>query len=297
MYQIAQFMTNLFGLKSLVFSLFLSCFTNLSAQNEHAFKIYTAKGKSISYKKMQESSSKKELVLFGEFHDNPIAHWLQYELMLSLYDEHRTNLVLGFEMFEQDQQGVVDRYLSGELNEKQFKDSCRLWENYTTDYKPLLDFAKDKKLTCIASNVERKYASLLFKKGRAALDTLSPLIRSQMADNYFNLDTTLSQYIAVREMFPSKGKGMVEAQAFKDATMAKFIMKEMKNNKVVLHFNGAFHSDYFQGILWYIQEEKPAVKALTISTVSQKNINKLDAENLGKADFIICVPESMTKTH
>ena len=49
-------------------------------------------------------------------------------------------------MFEQDQQGVVDRYLSGELNEKQFKDSCRLWENYTTDYKPLLDFAKDKKL-------------------------------------------------------------------------------------------------------------------------------------------------------
>ena len=111
---------------------------------------------------MQESSSKKELVLFGEFHDNPITHWLQYELMLSLYDVHQTNLVLGFEMFEQDQQGVVDRYLSGELNEKQFKDSCRLWENYTTDYKPLLDFAKDKKLTCIASNVERKYASLLF---------------------------------------------------------------------------------------------------------------------------------------
>ena len=90
---------------------------------------------------------------------------------------------------------------------------------------------------------------------------------------------------------------MVEAQAFKDATMAKFIMKEMKNNKVVLHFNGAFHSDYYQGILWYIQQEKPAVKALTISTVSQKNINKLDTENLGKADFIICVPESMTKTH
>jgi uncharacterized iron-regulated protein len=90
---------------------------------------------------------------------------------------------------------------------------------------------------------------------------------------------------------------MVEAQAFKDATMAKFIMKEMKNNKVVLHFNGAFHSDFYQGILWYIQQEKQAVKALTISTVSQKNINKLDAENLGKADFIICVPESMTKTH
>jgi hypothetical protein len=79
--------------------------------------------------------------------------------------------------------------------------------------------------------------------------------------------------------------------------MAKFILKSLQKNEVVLHFNGAFHSDYYQGILWYIQQEKPQINAMTISTVSQKNIDKLDAENLGKADFIICVPESMTKTH
>ena len=297
MYQKAHSMTKLFGFKSFVFFLLFSCFTKLSAQNDRAFKIYNSKGKCVSFKKMEAFSEQKELILFGEFHDNPITHWLQYELMLSLYGKHQTNLVLGFEMFEQDQQRIIEGYLSGELNEKQFKDSCRLWPNYDTDYKPLLDFAKDKKLACIASNVERKYASLLFKKGRAALDTLSPLIRSQMADNYFKLDTTLSQYIAVREMFPSKGKGMVEAQAFKDATMAKFILKSLQKNEVVLHFNGAFHSDYYQGILWYIQQEKPQIKAMTISTISQKNIDKLDAENLGKADFIICVPESMTKTH
>lgn len=297
MFQIYLFSVKIHVSKTLLVGICLLFFSTIFAQNERAFKIYNSKGKSVSYKKMCIFSDKKELILFGEFHDNPITHWLQYELMLSLYSKNKANLVLGFEMFEQDQQAILDRYLSGELNEKQFKDSCRLWPNYATDYKPLVDFAKDKKLVCVASNVERKYASLLFKKGRAALDTLSPSVRSQMADNYFPLDTTLSQYIAVREMFPSKGKGMVEAQAFKDATMAKFILKSMQENTVVLHFNGAFHSDYYQGILWYMQQAKPQIKAMTISTVTQKNIDKLDSENIGKADFIICVPESMTKTH
>jgi len=66
-----------------------------------------------------------------------------------------------------------------------------------------------------------------------------------------------------------------------------------------LHFNGAFHSDYYQGILWYLTQSTTAsqFKYLTISTVSQKNINTLEKEHLGKADFIICVPENMTKTH
>jgi hypothetical protein len=61
--------------------------------------------------------------------------------------------------------------------------------------------------------------------------------------------------------------------------------------------NGSYHSDFYQGIVWYIQQAQPDAPILTISTVTQENIGKLDEENLGKADFIICVPESLTKTH
>jgi uncharacterized iron-regulated protein len=236
-------------------------------------------------------------VFFGEFHDNPISHWLQFELMLDLFAQHQSNLVLSFEMFEQDQQAILNDYLNGKLSDKQFKDSCRLWPNYETDYKPLLDFAKEKQLKVIAANIQRKYASLLFKKGRAALDTLSPLIKSQMAAVDFPVDTTLSQYQVVKEMGAQMGANMVEAQAIKDATMAKFILAAMKNETRILHFNGAFHTDFKQGILWYIWKEKPEAKIMTISTVTQSNIYKLEKENSGKADFIICVPETMARTH
>ena len=247
---------------------------------------------------MTRESIDAQLILFGEFHDNPISHWLELELLKELFNQKGKKLILGFEMFEQDQQASLDRYLIGGITDKQLKDSLRLWPNYSTDYKPLILFAKENKLACIASNVERKYASLLFKSGRIALDTISPLKKSQMADLQFPIDTTLSQYASLNEMAAHMGGGnMLEAQALKDATMAKYILQELTNDNQIIHYNGAYHSDYYQGILWYIQQSKPLVKVTTISTVSQQKVNKLEKEHLGKADFIICVTESMTSTH
>lgn len=270
----------------------------VSAQTDQAFVIYNAKGKKVSIAKMTRESIDAQLILFGEFHDNPISHWLELELLKELFSQKGKKLILGFEMFEQDQQAALDRYLNGGITDKQLKDSLRLWPNYSTDYKPLILFAKENKLACIASNVERKYASLLFKSGRIALDTISPLKKSQMADLQFPIDTTLSQYANLNEMAAHMGGGnMLEAQALKDATMAKYILQELREDNQIIHYNGAYHSDYYQGILWYIQQSKPLVKVTTISTVSQQKVNKLEKEHLGKADFIICVTESMTSTH
>ncbi|MEY3099246.1 MAG: hypothetical protein RIS63_134, partial [Bacteroidota bacterium] len=237
------------------------------------------------------------------FHDNPIAHWLQLELTQQMFTEHGSNLQLGFEMFEQDQQTVLSAYVNGEIANEKLKDTLRLWPNYHTDYAPLVEFAKEKGLSCVATNIQRKYASMLFKKGRASLDTLPEHIKQQMAPLSFAFDTTLSQYQAMKGMGAHKGPGMgwrmVEAQAIKDATMAHFILHNStrKIGTVHLHFNGAYHSDFYQGIMWYVQQEAPQMNILTITTASQKDPRKLEKEHNGRADFIICVPENMTATH
>ena len=282
----------------LLFTIFQSI-----AQDFPAYVIYTSNGKKTTFDKLEDAAEGKELILFGEFHDNPISHWLQLELTKELFEENGANLQLGFEMFEQDQQELLSQYLLGNLTTKQFKDTVRLWPNYETDYAPIIEFAKTNKLFCVASNVQRKYASLLFKKGRKALDTLSAAIKTQMAPIDFVVDTSLSQY---REVFSmgghmgvNMGMNMLESQAFKDATMAQFILANpgRKAGTVHLHFNGAFHSDSHQGILWYVQQKEPNIRVLTISTVTQDDVRKMDKEHLGRADFIICVPESMTRTH
>jgi uncharacterized iron-regulated protein len=279
---------------SLVFFISLNAFS----QNESAFVLYNSKGKKVSYKKLKKSIVQQEYVFFGEYHDNPIAHWLELEVTKELFAVHGTKLQLGFEMFEQDQQMLMNEYLEGIVSEKTFEDSCRLWPNYKTDYKPLIMFAKQNKLFCVASNVPRRYASILFKKGRPALDSLTETDKSYIAPLNFVIDTTLSQYSALKDMEQHMaGSHLMEAQVLKDATMSHFILRNKKAENVVLHYNGAYHSDYHQGIVWYIRQAQPEAKIITISTVTQDNISKLDKENFDKADFIICVPESMTRTH
>ena len=180
---------------------------NSFSQEGKAYVIYNSKGKKVSYKKMQKSALVQDFVFFGEYHDNPISHWLELSLLKSLDQKHQTKLQLGFEMFEQDQQMLLNDYMDGIISDKTFEDSCRLWPNYETDYAPLLLFAKQHKIFCVATNVPRKYASLLFKKGRKALDSLSEIDKAYIAPLDFEIDTTLSQYAELKEMEAHMGGG------------------------------------------------------------------------------------------
>jgi hypothetical protein len=95
-------------------------------------------------------------------------------------------------------------------------------------------------------------------------------------------------------------QNLPKAQALKDATMAWFIFKNLQIGETFLHFNGSYHSDNHESTVWYLNEYNKRtatpLNIITISTVEQENLSKLDEENQGKADFIICIPADMTKT-
>ncbi len=266
------------------------------AQQKPAYILYNARGKAVGYEKMLNTLSSQDMVLFGEYHNNPISHWLQLKVTKALGEKRE--LVLAAEMFEQDNQDALNKYLSGEYDEKAFAANARLWNNYKTDYAPLVDYAKEKKLTFVASNIPRRYASLVTKGGFEALDTLPMLDKSWIAPLPIPYDSTLPGYVKMIEMMGGHGgANMPKAQASKDATMAHFSLKAWQPGKLLIHYNGAYHSDYYEGIMWYLKRANPALKIATITTVSQKDISKLEKEHFGKADFIICVDEDMTTTY
>lgn len=270
-------------------------------QDNPAYVIYTKNGKKTTYSKMIKEVLNKKLVFFGELHNDPIAHWMEYQMLDELYKKHGINLLAGSEMFEHDNASALDKYVLKAIDDKQLKDSCRLWPNFETDYQPMLDYAREQNppIPWIATNIPRKYASLVYKKGVAALDTLSAKQKGDICPLPYPVDTTLSQYAALMNGEMHMGNNFVYSQAIKDATMGYFISQNLKSNSVFYHVNGSYHSDFHQGILWYVNfyAKVPFSEMLTISTVSQAEIGKLEKEYLGKADFIICVPEKMTKTH
>lgn len=275
------------------------CTLYLFGQDKQAYVIFNEKGKKVSYKHLLKAASEAEIAFFGEYHNNPITHWLQYELTKDLATQNGNKLTLGFEMFEADQQQLMADFLSGKTEEKQFEDSMRLWTNYKTDYRPLVRFAKEKGIVCVASNIPRRIASTTFKKGRVALDSLDASEYAFMCDKNFPVDTSLSQYKMMLQMSSDHAKGLnfINAQAIKDATMAYFIDKYWTANTQFIHYNGAFHTDFDQGIIWYLKRLRPNVTYTTISTVEQDDFKKLEEEHIGRAKFIICVAPTMTKTH
>lgn len=283
-----------------LFFLFLS--TSLISWNQEtdkpAYIIYDSDGKEIKYSKMMKELNKAKIILFGEFHDNPIAHWLQFELTVDLFNSKRSNLVLGAEMFEADNQYIIDEYFKNQISAKSFQNECRLWPNYNTDYKPILEFAKTQKIPFVATNIPRRYAAMVHKKGVESLYSIDSSAREFIAPIPFEVDTTLSQYQSIlHTMRDHGGVNLVYAQAIKDATMAHFIMKNLAEKSVFLHFNGSYHSDYKQGIAHYLKKSITSSNIKTITTVTQEDISELSEENRKKADFIIAVPATMTRTH
>ena len=145
-------------MKKFILFLFLSWSAAVAfAQQKPAYVLYNAQGKKVSYSKPLKPQQGKDIVLFGENHNNTIAHWLQLELTKDLHEKRA--LVLGAEMFEADNQAPLDSYLKGEIDAKGLDTLARLWNNYKTDYAPLVKFAKANKLAFAATNIPRRYAT------------------------------------------------------------------------------------------------------------------------------------------
>ncbi len=277
--------------------LIVMCGTQIAmAQQKPAYILYNSKGKKISYSRMLQTVSEKDILLFGEYHNNAIAHWLQFEVTNDL--QKLRALVLGAEMFEQDNQEALSQFVQGKISAKQLDSSARLWKNYPTDYAPLVQIAKANQLAFAATNIPRKFASLVARGGFEALDTLSSIQKTWIAPLPVLYDSTLPGYKNMVAMMGGHGgSNLPKAQAIKDATMAHFILQYYRPGSLFIHYNGSYHSDFFEGIGWYLQQQRPDLKRVTITTVSQKDIHHLEKEHLGRADFIICVDEDMTNTY
>lgn len=276
--------------------LLLVCFNKTYSQNKMPYAIFSKDGKKTNYEKLIQKAQKTNLVLFGELHNNSIIHWLQFEFVCDLSENKK--LVLGAEMIESDNQEALNLYLNNKINQKKLDSLARLWPNFNTDYKPLVDFAKEKKIPFIATNIPRRFASMVFKKDLPVLETLTLQEKNWIAPLPIQFDLKLPGYKAMLQMQGGHaGDKMPKAQAVKDATMAYFIEKNQIENSIFVHFNGTYHSDNFEGIYWYLKQKNNNLNSITIATVEQSQLKKLNKEHLNKADFIIVVDENVTKTY
>jgi len=287
--------------KSVLLVLIVFLISAAMKSDKPAYQIFNLKGKNADYQEMLKAALESDIVFFGELHNSPICHWLEFEITKDLYEEKKENLVMGAEMFETDNQLLLDEYLSGIIKERNFEDEVKLWDNYKNDYKPLVKFALDNKIPFVATNIPRRYAALVNKKGLTALDSLTSEAKALLPPLPIAFDAELKGYKELVEMMKGAGGhdtlNIARAQAIKDATMAYFILQNWKEGKVFIHYNGTYHSNNFEGIVWYIRQEMPDLRIMTIASVEQDDLDQLIEENLNLADYTLCIPSSMGKSY
>lgn len=280
----------------------LFVFTLVSfAQNKPAYQLFDQKGKAAKYDKMIEDLAESDMVFFGEYHTNPISHWLQIEMAKSFFELKADKLVFGAEMFENGNQLVLDEYLAGFYDEKKMMpEMTQMWANYKTDYKPLVEFAKENKLRFIATNIPRRYASMINKKGIEVLKELSPEARAMIGpdlEKYFDASVYADMADKMGGHVPPNMLNIQTAQASKDATMAHFSLKYFKDGDFFFHMDGAYHSNNERGIIWWINQIQPGLNIKSITTVMQSEWDEMtDEEKAIIANYTIVVADNMTQT-
>ncbi|TRZ71037.1 MAG: iron-regulated protein, partial [Bacteroidetes bacterium] len=86
----------------------------ISAKSDRpAYRVFNSKGHAADYGDILKAAKNADVVFFGEDHTNPICHWLELQLAKDLFDEKKGQLIIGAEMFERDNQLLINEYLSG----------------------------------------------------------------------------------------------------------------------------------------------------------------------------------------
>ena len=143
-----------------------------------AYRVFRSDGQDATLDDVLAAMHAVDVVYIGEQHDDPVAHYLQAELLTQTYARqaqaaNARSMALSLEMFERDVQLILDEYLADLITETHFLRSSRPWKNYKTDYRPMVEFAKAHGMPVLAANAPRRYVNRVSRKGPASLDSLT----------------------------------------------------------------------------------------------------------------------------
>jgi uncharacterized iron-regulated protein len=292
---------------SLFYALFIaaSVFAQTDEQKKPSanFRIYDSSGKAVTLADVVNAMSKAEVVFIGESHNDAVAHQIELQLLegaalpyIAGDSEPGRPVVLSLEMFERDVQTTLDEYLGGLILEKQLLSDARPWNNYQTDYRPLVEYARMHKLPVIAANVPTRYANRVARMGRGSLSALSQGAKNWIAPLPYG-EASAAYAAKFRSAMSGMGGGhagdavqnFLDAQVLRDATMAYSISQALTGSRkpLVLHVTGIFHVEGRMGTVEQLEKYRPRSRALVIALIPATEATGTDAESLRKSgDFV-----------
>ena len=240
------------------------------------FTLFDAQGAQVELATLCNAMDDADVVFLGELHNDSTAHAIQLELLAWADATTRSTdrpLVLGLEMVETDAQTVLDEYLAGLVRERDWLAASRPWTNYETDYRPLVEFAREHGAAVVGTNAPGRYVSLVSRRGGVAvLDSLSASARAWLPPSSAPpSDPLAAKFMDLMGGMPHGAgptvEGMLAGQNLRDATMAWQIAQSLADHPgaLVIHVNGSFHSEGGLGIPEHLARLAPEARVLVVT--------------------------------
>ncbi len=296
------------------------------------FRVYSGDGALIPFADAIAKARCANAVFLGEEHGNAVCHYLEWRILTALAQTSGRPAALSLEMFEWDAQSVLTEYLNGWITERHFLRASIPWPGYRENWRPLVEFAKERGMPVIAANAPGRYVNRVARLGAESLDVLGPealrllpplpvppaseALRKKM--NAFlqrmgghhpggpasSASGTPPGPDAVRknqEKQRIRAERMLAAQSLRDAAMAYALARWLgaSPDGRILHINGHFHSSEGLGVPERLSAYRPGIDICLIRMADMDEAAEGSREEIkrgAKAAFPEMLPEKLRHT-
>ncbi len=231
-----------------------------------------ASGRTLSFAEFVRAIADRKVVFVGEVHDRYDHHLSQLAILRAMYQQD-PKLAIGVEWFQQPFQAELDRFIAGEIDERELLHRTEYYERWRFDYRmlrPILQFAREHRLPVLALNAERE---LTRKIGATGLASLSPEERAKLPETIPpatpEYTTKLREVYAQHEGRDGDFDNFLAVQRVWDATMAANVGRYLRQHPEhrVAVFAGVGHVSNVAGIPHVLRQYETVPTATVTSTL------------------------------
>jgi uncharacterized iron-regulated protein len=242
-----------------------------------------------------------QVIALGEEHYHPDIQAFELRVLHALVQQQPQRLVLAMEFLERDMQDAVDAYLAGQIDAATLHTQLKATPAFVQHYAPLLQYARHAGVPVRAMNAPRALARRVSHAGlQAVMAELTPAERASLATTLAPITPQYRTYCvqaltAAHPLPAEQTERFVEAAYLKNATMAESLAAVLaaQPTAMVLAIAGRFHMDYGLAIPAFLQQRRPDVTVVRVTTMTIAADEDVDLYHLaseGLAEYVWFTP-------
>ncbi|PLX41160.1 MAG: hypothetical protein C0608_06765 [Deltaproteobacteria bacterium] len=127
-------------------------YTNLSEELQVGKILHLPTGREFTEEELYDYLATQKVIYVGESHDSVNDHAVQLKIISAMNERFPGKIAVGMEMLRRPFQADADKWIAGEIDEKEFvRVFSKSWGRYEY-YKDILAYARDNKLPLLAMN-------------------------------------------------------------------------------------------------------------------------------------------------